>query len=318
MTTSTHGDHLRVLGPDTGLAQVFAFYEVHAHGDPSAAWEAFTTAWNWSAPLATAVAGADVPDTPVALPAAGGGFTLSGRWHLPAHDGTGAWLALPLTGGERPSRPVMASPGGPDLFAVPSEVLRGAVHAVPGEAAGPGPVFRLEGVHVPTGFATHAAATPLRAADAPFLWTAVAAQALGAARRVTDALAAPAPASASAPASGAARGPVRSATVAAELAAVLHDERLSLAAALHGAPSARLGLAPSAGERLAARVRRAGNAVHQVVASALEHALASYGYAGEHPLVHLLEASAPILQQARYATQLLPPDDGTSWKGANL
>ncbi|MGW4601649.1 hypothetical protein ACWEOA_41320, partial [Streptomyces sp. NPDC004457] len=109
-----------------------------------------------------------------------------------------------------------------------------------------------------------------------------------------------------------------SATVAAELAAVLHDERLSLAAALHGAPSARLGLAPSAGERLAARVRRAGNAVHQVVASALEHALASYGYAGEHPLVHLLEASAPILQQARYATQLLPPDDGTSWKGANL
>lgn len=311
MTTSTHGDHLRVFGPDTGLAQVFAFYEDHAHGDPNAAWQAFTAAWNWAAPLATAVPGADDGYGPVARPAVGGGFTVSGLWHLPAHDGTGPWLALPLNGGERPSGPVMATPGGPDLFAVPSRALRGAVHAGTGDAVGPGPVFRLEGVHVPTGFATHAAATPLRAADAPFLWTAVVAQALGAARRITDALAAPGTAS------GAVRGPVRPATVAAELAAVLHDERLTLAAALHGAPSARLGLPSSAEERLAARVQRAGYAAHEVVASALDHALASCGYAGEHPLVHVVEASAPILQQVRYATQLLPPDDGTSWKGAN-
>lgn len=311
MTTSTHGDHLRVLGPGTGLAQVFAFYEDHAHGDPSAAWQAFTTAWNWAAPLTTAVPGADVRDRPVVRPAVAGGFTLAGLWHLPAHDGTGPWLALPLTGGERPFRPCRATPGGPDLFAVPSKVLRSAVRAVTGDVVGPGPVFRLAGVHVPTGFATHTAATALRAGDAPFLWTAVAAQALGAARRITRALAAVDTAP------GAARGPVPSAAVAAELAAVLHDERLSLAAALHGAPSARLGLPSSAEERLAARVERAGNAVHQVVASALDHALASYGYAGEHPLVHLMEASAPILQQVRYATQLLPPDDGTSWKGAN-
>ncbi|MBG7697141.1 hypothetical protein HCJ76_03260 [Streptomyces sp. MC1] len=310
MTTSTHGDHLHVLGPDSGLARVFASYEERAHGDPSAAWHAFTTAWNWAAPLTTAVPGADVRDRPVARPAVGGGFSLSGLWHLPGHDGTGPWLALPLTAGERPSRPVTATPGGLDLFAVPSKALRAAVHAVTGDADVPGPVFRLEDVHVPTGFVTHAAATPLRAGDAPFLWTAVVAQALGAVRRMTDTLAA---ADAE---PGAARGPRPSAAVAAELAAVLHDERLSLAAALHGAPSARLGLPLSAEERLAARVQRAGNAAHQVVASALDHALASYGYAGEHPLVHLMEASAPILQQVRYATQLLPPDDGTSWKGA--
>jgi hypothetical protein len=296
MTTSTHGDHLQMLGPDTGLAQVFAFYEERAHDDPSAAWQAFTTAWNWAAPLTTAVPGEDARDRPVARPAVGGGFSLSGLWHLPAHDGTGPWLALPLTVGERPSRPVTATPGGPDLFAVPSKALRGAVRAVTGDADVPGPAFRLEDVHVPTGFVTHAAATPLRAGDAPFVWTAVAAQALGAARRMTGALAAPGTAS------GAARGPVPSAAVAAELAAALHDERLSL-------PS-------SAEERLAARVQRAGNAVHQVVAAAFDHALASCGYAGEHPLVHVMEASAPILQQVRYATQLLPPDDGTSWKGA--
>ncbi|MFG2356891.1 hypothetical protein [Streptomyces sp. NPDC048521] len=310
MTTSTHGDHLQVLGPDIGLAQVFAFYEERAHGDPSAAWQAFTTAWNWAAPLTTAVPGKDDRDRPEARPAVGGGFTLSGLWHLPVHDGTGPWLALPLTVGERPSRPVTATPGGPDLFAVPSKALRGAVRAVTGDADVPGPAFRLEDVHVPTGFVTHAAATPLRAGDAPFVWTAVAAQALGAARRMTGTLAAPDTAS------GAARGPVPSAAVAAELAAVLHDERLSLAATLHGAPSARLGLPSSAEERLAARVQRAGNAVHQVVAAAFDHALASCGYAGEHPLVQLMEAGAPILQQVRYATQLLPPDDGTSWKGA--
>ncbi|MBZ9641846.1 hypothetical protein [Streptomyces sp. PSKA30] len=209
MRTSTYGDHPKLLGPDTGLARVFAFFEAEGHSDPAGAWQALTGTWNWAAPLPTALPRTDVPG-PVARPAPGG-CALSGQWRLPPYDpcdGTGPWLALPLA-------PVRD--GGPDLFVVASKVLPGDV--------GAGSVFRLEDMYVPAGFVTHSAGEPLRCGDAPFFWTAVTALALGAARRMTDALAAPSTAAA-----------------AAELAAVLHDERLSLAATVHAAPSARQGL----------------------------------------------------------------------------
>ncbi|MFH8625902.1 hypothetical protein ACH4A8_29115 [Streptomyces vietnamensis] len=93
-----------------------------------------------------------------------------------------------------------------------------------------------------------------------------------------------------------------------ELAAVLHDERLSLAAALIGCPAARDDLPPDVEERLAARTRQAASVVHHVLAEAYQHVLALGGNSDRHPLVAVIEAGTPILQQARYATELLPPD----------
>ncbi|MGP4013887.1 hypothetical protein [Streptomyces sp. 4N124] len=287
MTTSTYGDHPPVLGPDTGLAQVLAFFEAEGYPNPAAAWQALTRTWNWAAPLTAAVPRADRP-APMARPVPGG-FTLSGQWRLPSHDGTAPWLALPLAPAER---------GGPDLFVVAAKVLK----VFPDDEGATGPVFRLEDVYVPGGFVTYSTGEPLRAVDAAFLWTAVTALALGAARCMTDVL--------TALAKGGAGTVVPS--TATELTAVLHDERLSLAAALHGAPSARQGLPASVEKRLAAHVGRVGILVHHVVAAAYEHALASGGSTGRHPLVNLIEASSPILQQVRYATELLLPHDKTS------
>jgi len=119
-------------------------------------------------------------------------------------------------------------------------------------------VLRLAGVHVPVGFATYTTAAPLLAEDAPFLWTAVAALALGAARRMTDELPG---------GSTGADGPRESGTsgaLRAELVGVLHDERTSLAAALHGAPAARQGLSADLEERLAAWTGRVADVVHHV------------------------------------------------------
>ncbi|WP_331737642.1 hypothetical protein [Streptomyces sp. NBC_00019] len=284
MTTSTYGDHPTVLGPDSDLAQVFAFFESEGYVNPAAAWPALTRTWNWAAPLTTAVPRADRP-APTARPVPGG-FTLSGQWRRPSYDGTDPWLALPLG---------PASRGGPDLFVVAAKVL-------PDGEGAPGSVFRLEDVYVPAGFVTYSTGEPLRAGDAAFLWTAVTALALGAARCMTDVL--------TARAKGAGDTAVPSA--AAELAAVLYDERLSLAAVLHDAPSARQGLPASVEVRLAAQVGRAGTAVHHVVAAAYEHALASGAGTGRHPLVNLIEVCSPILQQVRYATELLLPHDTTS------
>ncbi|WLW58143.1 hypothetical protein [Streptomyces sp. YU58] len=304
-TTDPYGERPNVLGPDTGLAQVLAFFESEGYSGPArAAWQAVTRTWNWAAPLTTAVPRTDVPGS-VARPASGG-FALSGRWRVPSYDrcdrcdGTAPWLALPL---------VPAKYGDPDLFVVPSKVLPAPVRARTDDDGGTtGPVFRLEDVYVPAGFVTHSTGRPLRAGDAPFFWTAVTGLALGAARRMTDLLAAPAD-------TGSGRGPVPS-PVSAELAAVLHDERLSLAAVLHGAPSARQGLPAAVEARLAAHVGRAGTAVHHVVAAAYEHTLTADWGGGPHPLVSLIEAGSPILQQARYATELLPPRDRTSLRKA--
>ncbi|MCW8384622.1 hypothetical protein [Streptomyces justiciae] len=263
---------------------MLAACESAGHADPAGAWQALTRTWNWAASLPAAVCDADFPGA-TARPTPGG-FSLSGLWSLPAPEETGPWLTLPLPATQT---------GEPDLFVV-------AAKALPRES-GPGRVVRLDDLYVPGGFATHAAGAPLREKDAAFLWTAVTAVALGTARRVTDVLAAPY-------AGGVASTP--HAAAAAELAAVLHDERQSLAAALHEAPSARQGLSAARLERLATLVPRAGRAVQHVVAAAHEYALTTDWSGAQHPLVSLIEAGSPILQQARYTTELLPPRDRTS------
>ncbi|MEV7077974.1 hypothetical protein AB0N88_05440 [Streptomyces sp. NPDC093516] len=243
-----------------------------------------TGTWNWAAPLPAAVCHRDLEAT--ARPTSGG-FTLSGLWSLPAPEQTGPWLALPL--------PVSGS-GDPDLFVVASQALP--------KSSGAARVVRLDDLYVPVGFATYAAGAPLCADDAAFLWTAVTALALGTARRITDVLAAPY--------GGGAASTPHTAVAAAELAAVLHDERLSLAATLYEAPSARQGLSVAAQERLAVLVPCAEKVVQHVVASAYEHALTADWSSGRHPLVDLIEAGTPIFQQARCTTEVLPPRARTS------
>ncbi|MFE2546269.1 hypothetical protein [Actinacidiphila glaucinigra] len=288
MPTYTHGDHLKLSGPDTGLARVLETYEADGHHDPARAWQSLTGTWNWAAPLPTAVPATDSGRKPVACPA-DGGFLLSGQWHLPSSYGGGAWLALPLAS---------APQTGPDIFVVSSRVLPGAV----GDSRDDGrcgPSFRLEGTHVPAGFVTHQAATPLQSTDAVFLWTAAAALALGAARRMTDVLAHPFP-------GGAASAPA--VAMAGELAAVLHDERVSMAAVLHGTSSARQGLPRAGEEQLARHVQRIANVVSHVVAATYAYMPTPENSGGQHPLVGMIEAGSPILQQVRYVLELLPQD----------
>lgn len=317
MTTSAKHRYLRVLGPWTPLARVFTFFASDGRSDPAAAWHAFTGTFNWAAPLTTAVPRTDLPG-PVARPTPGG-FLVSGQWRLVSHEGTGPWLALPMTAraharaAECSGTTVADTARGlpdpglhlgrrrePDVLVVSAKVLPDAVRTLPAAATGAddgeqGPLLRLENAYVPAGLATYAAGSPLRAEDAVFLWTAVTALALGAAERITDVLDRPRP-------GGAPRGSGRRPGPAA----ALHDERMGLAAALHGAPSAREGLAATAEKRLVAHVERAGNAVREVVAEAYERALTSERGADEDPLVRMIEESSPILHQLRFARQLLP------------
>ncbi|MFB7601052.1 hypothetical protein [Streptomyces sp. NPDC056160] len=310
--------------------RVLGFYERDGHSDASAAWESFTSVWNWSAPLAAALPWDPSGAGPLVRGVAGG-FSVSGQWRLPAAGTAGSraavtggrWLALRLA--EHPHGPGdRFGVGDPDVFVVSSKVLPGpsrdphaagdgrASGGVGGGAAGsadrgtdgPWAVFRLADVYVPGGFATSSSGTPLGAGDAVFVWAAVAGMAFGAARRLTDALAALGTHGA---AVSSAVSPV---AAAAELAAALHDERLSLAARLHGVSRAA-GARPAAEAVLAERVRRAGRLVHQVVSAAYEYGLACRGNAARDPLISLVDDSTPILQYMRYAVDLLPPDERT-------
>jgi hypothetical protein len=313
-TASAHGGHPAVPGPEAAPARVLHHFESAGHRDPAEAWRAFTTAWNWAAPLTAAATAGDRAQAP-ARPD-GGGFSLSGRWRLPSQDGTDPrvgetdpWVVLPLHAPGTPSAPVGPAPGGPDLFVVPSRTLAGGVRDR-GSAHTQlrFPFVRLEDVHVPTGFTAYSTAEPLRSGDGPSFWAATAGLALGAARRIVDA--------APAPEHEAAWQPDPACRAGAELAAVLHDERLSLAAALAGAPPAvGSGRFPT-GERLAARFRRVAQVVHHTVASAYELSLASCGGIGDPTPLILIDAGAPILQLARYAVELLPPADTISSRKA--
>ncbi|WP_395575073.1 hypothetical protein [Streptomyces sp. BK79] len=162
-----------------------------------------------------------------------------------------------------------------------------------------GSEFRLDDVYVPAGFATRSAASALRTDAAAFHWTAVTGMALGVARRLTDTLSAPAP------------------VAAAELAAVLHDERSNLAAALHAAsPTGRDG-PPDVVEALAEQVGRAVRVVHTLVAASHEHALTAVAKDDRHPLLCVVEGGSPILQHARYAVDLRRPATDISTRKAD-
>ncbi|MFE7750262.1 hypothetical protein [Streptomyces sp. NPDC057428] len=303
-TTTTHGDYPRVVGPETSLSRVLDFFELDGYADPSAAWTAFTRAWNWAASLPAAVP-AEAPGAPPVVRHVQDGFALSGQWHLPPGAGPGSWLALPLTGARRDSE--YGAGDAPDLFAVTSAMLPRALRGrrAVGNAEGAGPTFRLDGVRVPTGFATYSTGTPLRTDDAAFVWTAVTGLAFGAARRLTDALAGLA-SSAAVSASARTRGGPPAAA-AAGLAAMLRDERLSLEARVHGAPFAGRADGTGSAEVLSAQARRASRLIHHVVAAAYEHALPLPVGGGRDPLVHLVEQSSPILHYMRFAVDLLPP-----------
>ncbi|MFE7753270.1 hypothetical protein [Streptomyces sp. NPDC057428] len=308
-TTTARGDYPRVVGPDTALPCVLDFFELEGYSDPSAAWGAFTRTWNWAAPLAAAVPAEGLGARPVARPVPEG-FVLTGQWHVPPGADLGCWLVLPLTDTRRDATVEVAN--APDLFVTASRVLPRALrgrHAV-ADTDVAGPVFRLDDMQVPSGFATYSAGTPLREDDAAFLWTAVTGLAFGAARRLTDALARLAPNTAGPAGTHAQSSPpaaVGAADAAAELAAVLRDERLHLAARVHGAPLAGHADALCGAEALAAQIRRASHTVHHVVAAAYERALPCTADKGREPLIRLVEECSPILQSMRFAVELLPP-----------
>lgn len=286
--TAARSSGPETAGPDPDLGRVFADFERDGHDDPGAAWETFTSTWNWAAPLPTAVPGDESAQGPLARPVQGG-FALSGQWRLPSRRWPRRWLALRLTGvrgaGDK------AAGDGPDLFVVPARVLSPPSRRDHGRggAEPSGPACRLDDVHVPAGLATRSSGRALGAEAAAFHWTAVTAMALGTARRLAGALAPLAPAA------------------AAELTAVLHDERTSLAAALHGASRTDRGGPPDAEEAWAARIGRAARVVHPVVAAAYEHAMPAVARDARHPLACLIEGGSPILQHIRFAVDLRRP-----------
>ncbi len=280
------------------------FFELDGCSDPSQAWRTYTRTWNWAAPLTTA-APAETPGVrPVAGPVAEG-FVLSGQWHLPAGADPGRWLALPLADTRHRDARSRAR-NAPDLFVTASRVLPGAPRAGRTARGGAGdPAFRLDGVQVSSGFATHTSGAPLRDDDAAFAWTAVTGLAFGAARCLVDTLAALAPVAAGS--AGPYPRTVPPADAAAGLTAVLRDERMSLAARVSGAPLAGRADATRAAEALAAQVRRASRTVHHVVAAAYERALPCTVDAGRKSVVRLVEESSPVLQHLCFAVELLPP-----------
>ncbi|EYT81798.1 hypothetical protein CF54_17195 [Streptomyces sp. Tu 6176] len=296
-TADAGGGYLRIVGPYAGPVRVLGFYERDGHSDASAAWESFTSVWNWAAPLVTALPREPSGAGPLVRGVAGG-FSVSGQWRLPKGAEPGPWLALRLTAHPRGSGEGFGV-SDPDVFVVASKVLPAPPGG--GDAERAGAVFRLADEYVPGGFATSSAGTPLGAGDAVFVWAAVAGMAFGAARRLTDALA-------GLEAPGAFVPP---AAAAAELAAALHDERLSLAARLHGVSRAEPRERAAATAVLAEQVRRASRLVHQVVSAAYEYGLSARGSAAEDPLISLVDDSTPILQYMRYAVDLLPPDERT-------
>ncbi|MFF4243517.1 hypothetical protein ACFYY2_03475 [Streptomyces sp. NPDC001822] len=301
------GDCLPDLaGPDAGLPRVLERLEHAGHRDPSAAWDVFTRTWNWAAPLATALPVTADGAGPVAQ-AVPGGFSLSGRWRLPAGVRSD-WVALPV-----PTEPwverAAAGEGDRDLFVLPERTLPRVLPEGSGEPSHT-PAFELTDVFVAAGLATHASGTALRAQDTVFFRTAVTAMALGAARRVTDALAG------LPPDAGAGASPAAPTASAVELAAVLHDERTALAAALQGLPRSG-GAVPSASEESAVtHLARVGPMVRHVVVAAYERALPSAGHHDGQALVRMVEDAAPILQCMRFAVETLPPLGKTNTRKA--
>jgi hypothetical protein len=297
-TTATPGG---LPGPDADLSQVLERFEHAGHRDPAAAWNAFTGTWNWAALLDTAPAPVDGDSLPVVRSVAGG-FLLSGRWRRPM-GGRSEWLALP-PGADRRRFRERSAKSDRNLFVVP---VRALPRALPGTEGTHGSVaFELTDMYVGRGLATHTAGTALRAGEADFLRVAVTAMALGAARSLTDVVAALVPAATAdaCPEAGV------TADAAAELAAVLYDERTALAAAVRGIPAAGHTRASAVAEPAATLLAQVGTRVRHVVVAAYEQTLPLTGWDGvRHAdrVARLVEDAAPVLQCMRFATERMPP-----------
>ncbi|MFE4627268.1 hypothetical protein [Streptomyces mirabilis] len=172
-------------------------------------------------------------------------------------------------------------------------------------------VLRLDQAYVPGGFTTSSAGTSLRADDAAFMWTAVTAMALGAAHRLTDTLADLAQQAVASPTAA-----MPPAAAAAELAAMLHDERLSLSGQLHGASTEGPDAGPFPDGSLAASVRRASRTVRDVVSAVYEYGTSFLDSEGHHALESLIEISMPLLQCMPFAVELLPPGNAATGEGS--
>ncbi|MBW8797533.1 MAG: hypothetical protein JF597_29330 [Streptomyces sp.] len=157
-------------------------------------------------------------------------------------------------------------------------------------------------MYVRTGLATHTAGTALRAGDAGFVRVAVTAMALGAARRLTDVVAALVPA--------ATADACPEAMATADVAAELYDERTVLAAAVRGIPAAGHARASAVAEPAATLLAQVGTRVRHVVVAAYEQTLPLTGWDGVRQadrVVRLVEDAAPVLQCMRFATERMPP-----------
>ncbi|MGW1530270.1 hypothetical protein [Streptomyces sp. NPDC002159] len=196
------------------------------------------------------------------------------------------------------------------MFVVASKVLPrrtgGGLRVVPFRAH-PDLPFRLDNVHVSTGFASHSSGTALSRKDVGFLWTAVVAMGLGAASRLTEELAVLAPGVVA---------PFHSpAASAAELSALLRQERLGFVAELYNRVGMGQFISLAAREPLADRVRHAALLVHHVVTSAYEQAIPFPAQSGHNPLESLVADSAAVLQHLRFMVDLLPIEDVDSSGG---
>ncbi|MCQ4213337.1 hypothetical protein [Streptomyces longispororuber] len=297
-------------GPGSDRARVFAAHELHGHAAPGEAWTSFTARWNWAATLPHAVPTPHAGSAP-AVRRVPGGFSLSGSWQAPRTTGRGRWLVLPLSS---PRRPPDARIGAghrlPDLYVVPSAALPApAGTALRDRAATPlapdAPV-RLDGFYVPAGRATYSGGRALHRDHAPFVWTAVAGIALGAARRLTRELSAPA-AHPSYSSCTTVAAPQPNA-MAAGLGTLLRHERLGFTADLYNGPGLGRLIPLAARGPLPDRIARAAALAHHVVTAAYEHTALLPADDGElRHLEALLQDCAAPLQHLRSTVDLLSP-----------
>ena len=283
------------VGPGSGLSRVLECFELAGREDPAVAWNTFTGTWNWAAPLGPALS-ADDAGVDSVVRRVPGGFSLSGRWRRPP-GARPEWLVVSVVP-DRQRGAAGTSEHEPDLFVVAAKALR-VTDGTPVTTS----VFELTDFYVPAGLATHTTGTALEPDDEGFFRTAVTAMALGAARRLTEALAALDP-SCEPAVIPAGRAPAAS---TAELDAVLHDARSALAAALHGIPETEgVNARPFTQTPAAVHLERAGQVARHVVTAAYERALPLPARHDGHPLVRLVEDASPILQCMRFDVELMP------------
>lgn len=208
-------------------------------------------------------------------------------WRLPPAYRRARWLAL---------RSAPAGDGRPgecnSLYVVGVGALERS-GAVDDEAL----LIRLRDLYIPAGLTACAAGRELRAKEAEFLWVAVTAMAMGAARHLleTTARLAPEPVSPDSPTAG--------------LGAALDRRREAVRRDLTLAAASGAG-AGAATPGIVERVEESHHLVRDVYAAAYQYALPRTQ--SVHPLESIMTGSAPVLQHARFTTSLLPATGTTS------